>query len=149
MNLFSNAIFCGTPHPLPRTLHLCFQSETRPFIRQRLEIGMDRSGGINSFFTLRPRHPDHSFQHHPGSAISDAGSKRRSSHLQVHGRHMRRQAASLPPEPQSPGMLDRASSSRSLIKNPNSVLCHSSKILKDTTKLFMIQSSTISLKEGF
>ena len=29
------------------------------------------------------------------------------------------------------------------------ILCHSSKILKDTTKLFMIQSSTISFKEGF
>ena len=50
-----------------------FQSETRPFIRQRLEIGMDRSGGINSFFTLRPRHPYHSFQYHPGSAIREAG----------------------------------------------------------------------------
>ena len=51
--------------------------ETRPFIRQTLEIGMDRSGGINSFFTLRPRHPDHGFQHHPGSAITEAGRKRR------------------------------------------------------------------------
>ena len=47
--------------------------ETRPFIWQTLEIEMNRSGGINSFFTLRPRHPDQSFQYHPGSAIREAG----------------------------------------------------------------------------
>ena len=49
MNLFSNAIFCGTLHPLPRTLHLCFESRNPALIEQMLEIGMDRSGGINSF----------------------------------------------------------------------------------------------------
>ena len=123
--------------------------ETRPFIWQTLEIGMDRSGGINSFFTPGPRHPDHSFQYHPGSAIPEAGSKCKSAHLHVHGGHMRRQAAFLPPEHQYAGMRSRASSFRSLIKNANSVLCHPSKILKDTTKLFMIQSSTIPFKEVF
>ena len=73
--------------------HCTFVSspETRPLIWQMLEIGMDRSGGINSFFTPRPRHPDHSFLNNPGSArtIPEAGSKCRRAHLQVPGRHDR------------------------------------------------------------
>ena len=65
------------------------QVRNRPFVRQRLEIGLNRSGGINSFFTLRSHHPDNGFQHHLSSAIPEACSKHRRAHLQAPSRHDR------------------------------------------------------------
>jgi hypothetical protein len=83
-----HAIFCDTLHPLPRTLRRYFQSLSRPIIWQALEIEMNRSGGINSFFTPGPHHPDHSFCTTQAARYQKL-TERQNTCLQVSSRHNR------------------------------------------------------------